>query len=215
MRTSARRRPPPPPPWGFLKSGAVVLEGPAPRSAPSPRAHRVHSFEHAGAYARRKPTHADTDAAAAPALECLTPSDNLDIGETGLIKCKENNKKTWGYLVIGVELGVQKCTLFSGILCLCIGKPRFSVRDDAAGRIGAFFIDLVIALGQAFTVLFCLVGWGWSIWWGVIMLRIARKSRKLAKAALEETASRGSNAAAGAAGARGAQNHDVERGGAS
>ncbi|KAJ8930147.1 hypothetical protein NQ314_017077 [Rhamnusium bicolor] len=66
-------------------------------------------------------------------------------------------------------------TVFSGFFCLCIGKPRFSQKDGPKQRIGSFIINLIIGFGQFFTVLFCLVGWGWSIWWGVIMLRIASK----------------------------------------
>ncbi|KAK9670817.1 Ectodermal ciliogenesis protein [Popillia japonica] len=65
------------------------------------------------------------------------------------------------------------------MFCLCLGKPRFSQNDGPRPRIGAFLIDLIIGCGQLFTVLFCLVGWGWSIWWGVIMLKIARKHKRI------------------------------------
>ncbi|GJQ83224.1 hypothetical protein Trydic_g8823 [Trypoxylus dichotomus] len=70
-------------------------------------------------------------------------------------------------------------TVLSGMFCLCLGKPRFSQYDGPRPRIGAFLIDLIIGCGQLFTVLFCLVGWGWSIWWGVIMLKIARKHKRI------------------------------------
>ncbi|XP_049882408.1 protein stum [Pectinophora gossypiella] len=70
-------------------------------------------------------------------------------------------------------------TIFSGMFCLCFGIPRFGIHDGAKYRIGAFVINLLVGCGQLFTVLFCLVGWGWSIWWGVIMVRTARKYRKL------------------------------------
>lgn len=70
-------------------------------------------------------------------------------------------------------------TIFSGMFCLCIGIPRFSQKDGPKPRIGAFIIDLIIGCGQLFTVLFCLVGWGWSIWWGLIMLKIASKDTTL------------------------------------
>ncbi|XP_017784920.1 PREDICTED: protein stum-like isoform X2 [Nicrophorus vespilloides] len=72
-------------------------------------------------------------------------------------------------------------TFFSGLFCLCIGIPRFSQRDGARPRFGSFIINTIIGCGQLFTVLFCLVGWGWSIWWGVIMLKVAKKHRKLKK----------------------------------
>ncbi|XP_018567268.1 protein stum [Anoplophora glabripennis] len=70
-------------------------------------------------------------------------------------------------------------TFFSGLFCLCIGKPRFSQRDGAKQRFGSFIINTFIGFGQFFTVLFCLVGWGWSIWWGVIMVKTAKKYKKL------------------------------------
>ncbi|KAL0273712.1 UNVERIFIED_CONTAM: hypothetical protein PYX00_006329 [Menopon gallinae] len=64
----------------------------------------------------------------------------------------------------------------SGVFCLCFGKPRFSVKDTAKNRVGSFCVNLVIGIAQLFTIVFCLVGWGWSIWWGVIMYRLASKS---------------------------------------
>lgn len=74
-------------------------------------------------------------------------------------------------------------TIFSGMFCLCFGIPRFGVHDGAKHRIGSFVINLLVGCGQLFTVLFCLVGWGWSIWWGVIMIKISRKYRKLKREA--------------------------------
>ncbi|KAK4872342.1 hypothetical protein RN001_014371 [Aquatica leii] len=95
----------------------------------------------------------------------------------------------WFCLILNVFLpGVG--TILSGFICLCMGKPRFSQKDGPKPRIGACIIDFFIGCGQMFTVLFCLVGWGWSIWWGVIMLKIARKYRKIRRAekAMEEDA---------------------------
>ncbi|XP_044729250.1 protein stum [Chrysoperla carnea] len=69
-------------------------------------------------------------------------------------------------------------TILSGIFCLCFGKPRFSVHDGARARLGSFIINLIVGVAQMFCVLFCLVGWGWSIWWGVIMLKVARKHKR-------------------------------------
>lgn len=66
-------------------------------------------------------------------------------------------------------------TLLSGLFCLCVGIPRFSQFDSARARIGAFIINIIVAVSQFFCVLFCFVGWGWSIWWGTIMLRCASK----------------------------------------
>ncbi|XP_060843909.1 protein stum [Rhopalosiphum padi] len=70
-------------------------------------------------------------------------------------------------------------TFSSGLLCLCVGKPRFTVNDTFQSRVGAFCVNFVVAAAQMFTVLFCLVGWGWSIWWGVIMLKMAKKYQKV------------------------------------
>lgn len=66
-------------------------------------------------------------------------------------------------------------TIFSGLFCLCLGVPRFSQHDGARARFGSFVINCIVGVAQAFTLLFCLVGWGWAVWWGTIMLRIARK----------------------------------------
>uniref|UniRef100_A0A2A4K907 Uncharacterized protein n=1 Tax=Heliothis virescens TaxID=7102 RepID=A0A2A4K907_HELVI len=74
-------------------------------------------------------------------------------------------------------------SILSGMFCLCFGIPRFGVHDGAKHRIGSFVINLLVGCGQMFTVLFCLVGWGWSIWWGVIMVKTSRKYRKLKREA--------------------------------
>lgn len=94
-------------------------------------------------------------------------------------------------------------TLSSGIFCLCFGKPRFSINDSHATRFGAFCVNVVVAISQMFTILFCLVGWGWSIWWGVIMVRLAKKQRRilLAEKNTEQPVPVALN-----------QNHDAERG---
>lgn len=58
---------------------------------------------------------------------------------------------------------------------MCFGQPRFGATASPKARIGAFIVNLIVGVGQAFTVLFCLVGWGWSIWWGITMIRLASK----------------------------------------
>nr|XP_018915624.1 PREDICTED: protein stum [Bemisia tabaci] len=84
----------------------------------------------------------------------------------------------WMCLILNLFLpGVG--TFWSGVMCLCLGKPRFSVNDTPFARIGSFFINTMVALAQMFTVLFCLVGWGWGIWWGTMMLRLAKKHRRI------------------------------------
>ncbi|XP_044590165.1 protein stum [Cotesia glomerata] len=69
-------------------------------------------------------------------------------------------------------------TIWSGLFNLCIGQPRFAATSSARSRLGAFIVDIIVGVSQAFTVLFCLVGWGWSIWWGVTMIRLARKWKR-------------------------------------
>ncbi|KAG5671702.1 hypothetical protein PVAND_001885 [Polypedilum vanderplanki] len=73
-------------------------------------------------------------------------------------------------------------TILSGFLCLCIGIPRFSQHDGARGRIGSFIINWIVGVSQAFTIIFCLVGWGWSIWWGTIMVHLSKRNRRIKKA---------------------------------
>nr|XP_012234349.1 PREDICTED: protein stum [Linepithema humile]XP_012234350.1 PREDICTED: protein stum [Linepithema humile] len=69
-------------------------------------------------------------------------------------------------------------TVWSGLFNLCTGQPRFSAVAGMKSRLGALIVNLVVGVGQLFTVLFCLVGWGWSIWWGVNMVRLARKYKR-------------------------------------
>lgn len=66
-------------------------------------------------------------------------------------------------------------SVLSGVFNLCCGQPRFSATASPAARIGALIVNIVVGVSQLFTVLFCLVGWGWSVWWGVTMLRLASK----------------------------------------
>lgn len=66
-------------------------------------------------------------------------------------------------------------TILSGFFCVCFGKPRFSQKDGARPRIGSLVINIIVGISQAFCVIFCLVGWGWSIWWGFILLKTARE----------------------------------------
>ncbi|EEB10928.1 conserved hypothetical protein [Pediculus humanus corporis] len=70
-------------------------------------------------------------------------------------------------------------TLISGVLCLCFGKPRFSTTDNSRNRLKSFVINIIIGIAQAFTIIFCLVGWGWSIWWGVIMYKLSKRQKRL------------------------------------
>jgi hypothetical protein len=64
-----------------------------------------------------------------------------------------------------------KGTILSGMFGICLGAPRFSVHVTAEHRLLAFIINLTIGIFQAFTVLFCLVGWCWSLGWGIILVK--------------------------------------------
>ncbi|XP_011637838.1 dentin sialophosphoprotein, partial [Pogonomyrmex barbatus] len=88
-------------------------------------------------------------------------------------------------------------TVWSGLFNLCTGQPRFSAVAGVKSRLGAFIVNLIVGVGQLFTVLFCLVGWGWSIWWGVTMVRLARKYKrfKASEAANNDPEARGGEAA--------------------
>lgn len=93
----------------------------------------------------------------------------------------------WNFLLPGTG------TIWSGLFNLCTGQPRFSAVAGMKSRLGAFIVNLIVGVGQLFTVLFCLVGWGWSIWWGVTMVRLARKYKrfKASEAASNDPEARG------------------------
>ncbi|XP_071649309.1 uncharacterized protein Stum [Temnothorax longispinosus] len=93
----------------------------------------------------------------------------------------------WNFLLPGTG------TVWSGLFNLCTGQPRFSAVAGLKSRLGAFIVNLIVGVGQLFTVLFCLVGWGWSIWWGVTMVRLARKYKrfKVSEAASNDPEARG------------------------
>ncbi|XP_073845384.1 mechanosensory transduction mediator stumble isoform X2 [Musca autumnalis] len=90
-------------------------------------------------------------------------------------------------------------TLLSGFFCVCVGIPRFSHYDSAKARLGSLIINIIVGMAQLFCVLFCFVGWGWSIWWGTIMLKCAKKLSKIRKVERLEMEEEKRQAAAAAA----------------
>ncbi|XP_045033794.1 uncharacterized protein LOC123475295 [Daphnia magna] len=69
-------------------------------------------------------------------------------------------------------------TIMSGLLGICLGAPRFSGQVTVEHRLLAFIINLTVGIFQAFTVLFCLVGWCWSLGWGIILVKTAGYYKK-------------------------------------
>ncbi|KAJ8679271.1 hypothetical protein QAD02_015058 [Eretmocerus hayati] len=98
----------------------------------------------------------------------------------------------WFCLIFNVVLPGSG-TAFSGLFNLCTGQPRFSAQASPKARFGALIVNFVVGFSQLFTLVFCLVGWGWSIWWGVTMLRIARKYKRFkdSEAAANDPEARG------------------------
>ncbi|XP_065563149.1 uncharacterized protein LOC136029041 [Artemia franciscana] len=72
-------------------------------------------------------------------------------------------------------------TISAGFSNLCCGAPRFTLEPTNDHRLQAFFISLAVGISQLVTVLFCLVGWCWSIGWGIIMVTTAESYETLTK----------------------------------
>ena len=68
-------------------------------------------------------------------------------------------------------------TLLSGIIvvsgCSSSLGPRWGERPDTFDRVCCLLVNLIIALAQLVSVPLCLVGWCWSIGWGVTIINIA------------------------------------------
>ena len=75
--------------------------------------------------------------------------------------------------------------MLSGFFCLCCGHTRFSQSDNFDNLAGALFMNMFVGVAQFATVILCLVGWCWSIGWGITMISISSK--------LEETRIKGAN----------------------
>ena len=64
-------------------------------------------------------------------------------------------------------------TILSGFSILCCGECRVQTKDDQ--RLVTLCVNVCIGVSQLFTVTFMLVGWFWSIAWGVNMVTLAGK----------------------------------------
>ncbi|XP_037811483.1 protein stum isoform X1 [Lucilia sericata] len=162
-----------------------------------------------------------------PSIRAPPPEDNRRKLHADLIEYNSKMKGAIPVLPLWLAWFCAICnilipglgTFLSGLFCLCVGIPRFSQYDSAKARLGSFVINTIVAIAQLFCVLFCFVGWGWSIWWGTIMLKCAKKLskiRKVERLEMEEekrqaAAAEAAAAAAAATKAAGPQTvHDTE-----
>ena len=64
------------------------------------------------------------------------------------------------------------------MFCCCghLAHTRFAAVDNGDNRCIAFLVNVAVGVGQASTVILFLVGWCWSVGWGITMLTISSKS---------------------------------------
>ncbi|XP_069117324.1 uncharacterized protein [Argopecten irradians] len=70
-------------------------------------------------------------------------------------------------------------TILSGCSILCCGKARIQAKDDQLTV--TLCVNVMVGVAQLFTVTFLLVGWFWSLAWGLKMVTIAVEDRHLKK----------------------------------
>ncbi|XP_063425807.1 uncharacterized protein LOC134709572 [Mytilus trossulus] len=74
------------------------------------------------------------------------------------------------YLILNIVIPGSG-TILSGFSILCCGKCRVQTKDDQ--RLVTLCVNVCVGVSQLFTVTFLLVGWFWSIAWGVNMVLLA------------------------------------------
>ncbi|XP_014665281.1 PREDICTED: protein SPEC3-like [Priapulus caudatus] len=68
-------------------------------------------------------------------------------------------------------------TMLGGASVFCCSSTRVqNGKDDANLR--TFCVSLWVGIAQMFTVTFLLVGWFWSISWGVYMVSLTREAKR-------------------------------------
>lgn len=72
-------------------------------------------------------------------------------------------------------------TMLSGLSAFCCGKSRMHTRENKLLTVCC--VNVMVGLMQFFTVTFLLVGWVWSLVWGIYMVILAEEHRKELKAA--------------------------------
>ena len=68
-------------------------------------------------------------------------------------------------------------TMLSGVCVLCCGRPRVQTKDDHVML--TLCINLWVGLAQLFSVTFMLVGWVWSLSWGIYMVVLSGEETTL------------------------------------
>ncbi|CAD5121323.1 DgyrCDS9850 [Dimorphilus gyrociliatus] len=64
-------------------------------------------------------------------------------------------------------------TILSGLCLFCCGKSRLASKDNDIMTV--LCVNICIGISQLFTVTFLLVGWFWSLTWGIYMVILAGK----------------------------------------
>lgn len=82
-------------------------------------------------------------------------------------------------------------TVISGLLVHCMGSTRFATVTSTENRWASTCTNFVVGLMQLYTLTFCLVGWFWSIGWGVIMVSVSEQHRALQGMSEEERTAQG------------------------
>ena len=60
-------------------------------------------------------------------------------------------------------------------LICCCGQTRYDENCDGDKKFCAFLMNLIIGLSQFSTIIFCLVGWCWSVGWGITLISVSSK----------------------------------------
>merc|ERR1719245_2510150 len=61
------------------------------------------------------------------------------------------------------------------VLCCCCGRTRYDEECDGDTKFCSFVMNCVIGLSQFATIILCLVGWCWSIGWGITLISVSSK----------------------------------------
>ncbi|XP_064621929.1 protein stum-like [Lineus longissimus] len=77
-------------------------------------------------------------------------------------------------------------TVMSGFAIFCCGKTRVNSKSGDLKTI-TFCVNVWVGMAQLFTVTFCLVGWAWSIGWGIRMIGHSIHHRQEVKELREKT----------------------------